>query len=275
LQHALAHNHTSHTKLNLLAYLGKVYHYRKMVRTLVRRDLKKQYAQTFLGVLWSAIQPAIGLVVFTLFFVYIFKIDTAGIAYPLVALTGIVPWFYFLNVVSSAGNSLADNQDLIKRLYFPRLIFPLAKSITAFVDLGIAVLLYTLLAVFYGQLPGKAILLLPVFLGMLVLLALTLGIWLAALTIRFRDLQNVVPYLLNLGIWVTPVFYPVSVVPQPIQPYLHWNPMAGIIEGFRYSLLGTGTWDMAYLYPWPFVLIAFVGGLLYFRRTETIVSDYL
>lgn len=275
MESTLAHNHTHNKKGNLFTYLSKVYQYRNMVRTLAKRDLKKQYAQTFLGVLWSAIQPAIGLVVFTLFFVYIFKIDTAGIAYPLVALTGIVPWFYFLNVVSSAGNSLADNQDLIKRLYFPRLIFPLAKSITAFVDLGIALLLYTLLAVFYGQLPSKAIILLPVFLGMLVLLALTLGIWLAALTIRFRDLQNVVPYLLNLGIWVTPVFYPVSVVPQPIQPYLHWNPMAGIIEGFRYSLLGTGTWDMAYLYPWPLVLIAFVGGLLYFRRTETIVSDYL
>lgn len=246
-----------------------------MLRTLVQRDLKKQYAQTFLGVLWAALQPAIGLVVFTLFFVYIFKIDTGGIPYPLVALAGILPWFYFVNVATTAGSSLAANQDIIKRLYFPRLLLPLSKSITALVDMGIAFALYTLLAVFYGQLPAKSILLLPVFLLMLVVLALTIGIWLAALTIRFRDLQNVVPYLLNLGIWITPVFYPANAVPQAIRPYLHWNPIAGIVEGFRYSLMGSPTWEVAYLYPWPLVLIAFVGGILYFRRTETIVSDYL
>lgn len=271
----MAPPYPTNKKASFAAYLGKVYQYRQMVRTLARRDLKKQYAQTFLGILWSAIQPALGLIVFTFFFVYVFKIDTGGVPYPLIALAGILPWFYFLHVASAAGNSLVDNQDLIKRLYFPRLILPLSKSITALVDVGIGMVLYTLLAVYYGHAPGLSIFLFPVFLGMLVVLGLTVGIWLAALTIRFRDLQNVVPYLLNLGIWATPVFYPAAVVPQQIQPFLYWNPMAGIIEGFRYCLLGVPAWDIAYLYPWPFIMIAFVGGLLYFRRTETIVSDYL
>lgn len=271
----MANSYTPNKQNDFLSYIGKAYKYRKMVRTLTRRDIKKQYAQTFLGVLWSAIQPAIGLMVFTYFFVYVFKVDTGGYPYPLVVLAGILPWFYFMHVAAAAGNSLVDNQDLIKRLYFPRLLLPVSKSLTALVDVGIGLVLYTLLAVFYGVWPHFGLLLLPLFILMLVVLALTVGIWLAALTIRFRDLQNVVPYILNLGIWATPVFYPTALVPQEIQPFLYWNPMAGIIEGFRYCLYGSDTWQWAYLYPWLFVLIAFVGGLLYFRRTETIVSDYL
>lgn len=259
----------------ILPYLKKVYSYRKMILILSKRDLKMQYAQTLLGVLWSAIQPITGLVVFTFFFVYVFKIDTGGIPYPLVALTGIIPWYYFTNVMANAGTSLVDNQDLIRRLYFPRLILPLSKALNALVDLGVAFLVYTLLAVYYGQIPGKALLLLPVVLLLLAVLSLTLGIWLSALTIRFRDLQRIIPYLVNLGIWFTPVFYPASLVPEEVQPFLYLNPMAGIIEGLRFSLLGTGTFSIAYAYPWVIVFIAFVAGLLYFRKTEKIVSDYI
>lgn len=276
MQHGSIENVYTASKVSgVAAYLKKVYAYRKMIVTLSKRDLKMQYAQTLLGIIWSAIQPITGLVVFTFFFVYVFKIDTGGVPYPLIALTGIIPWYYFTGVMANAGTSLVDNQDLIRRLYFPRLILPLSKALNALVDLGVAFLVYTLLAVYYGSAPGAGFILLPVALLMLVVLSLTLGIWLSALTIRFRDLQRIIPYLVNLGIWFTPVFYPTSLVPVEVQPFLYLNPMAGIIELLRISLLGSGSFNMAYLYPWAIVLIAFVAGLLYFRKTEKIVSDYI
>lgn len=274
-QAVLLTHQTITAEKGLLSYLKKVWRYRQMVRTLSRRDLKMQYAQTLLGILWSAIQPITGLVVFTFFFVYVFKIDTQGLPYPLLALTGIIPWYYFTNVMANSGTSLVDSQDIIRRLYFPRLVLPISKSVNALVELGIGLLIYTLLAVYYGVVPGSQLLLLPVFVAMLWVLSLTIGIWLSALTIRYRDLQRIIPYIVNLGIWFTPVFYPVELVPQEVRSFLYWNPMVGVIEGFRFSLMGTEQWPIAYAGPWILIFIAFVGGLLYFRRTEKIIADYV
>ncbi len=187
-QTAYQNTQTITAEKGLTAYLQKVWRYRQMVRTLSRRDLKMQYAQTLLGILWSAIQPLTGLVVFTFFFQYVFKIETGGMPYPLLALTGIVPWYYFTNVIANAGTSLVDSQDIIRRLYFPRLVLPLSKSVNALVELVIGLLIYTLLAVFYGVVPGVSVLLLPIFVGMLWVLSLTLLYATATCSALFRIL---------------------------------------------------------------------------------------
>lgn len=257
----------------LWEYVKKVWRYKKLIITFAKRDLKIQYAQTFLGILWSAIQPLTGLLIFTFFFGKIISLDTKDIPYPLFAFSGIMAWYFFTYMVGQGGQSLVHSQDLIKKIFFPKLILPLSKVLVGLVEFAISIALLVILMLILGGLPGPEVIFFPVFILLNVIVGLAVAIWLSALTLRYRDLQHLIPYLVNFGIWVTPVFYPTTLLPKDYQYLLYFNPMAGVIAGFRWTLLNGEKPDIAYLYSFVPVIFLFIAGLLYFQKVESKTAD--
>jgi lipopolysaccharide transport system permease protein len=246
--------------------------YRELLLMLSYRDIKVRYAQTALGVLWALIQPLTTLLIFTLVFGRVVKVDTGGVPYPLFALSGMALWGYFSSLMSQAGGSIIGAQGIITKIYFPRLIIPISKSLAAFVDFGIT-LLFLFGMMIYNQFPPSLnAVWFPLFLLATVLAGLGVGIWLSALTIRFRDLSYVIPFAVQLGMYATPVAYPSSLVPEQYLGAYFINPMAGIIEAFRWSLFGStlhpNTW-ISFLVT----AIIFISGLYYFRKVEGEIAD--
>jgi lipopolysaccharide transport system permease protein len=256
-------------------YSQRCWTYRRFLGVLARRDIKAKYAQTVLGVLWIIIQPLTGLAIFTLFFQEFIPLDTGTIPYPLFAFTGIVAWYYFAYMVAAAGNSLTENQDLIKKVYFPKLILPLTKVLVGFVDFAITFSLLFFALLFLGYELRWAILAVPLFLLLNVLSGLAIAMWLSALTLRYRDFQHIIPYLTNFGIWLTPVFYPGTIIPDAYSWALYINPLAFVIAGFRWALLGDVLPSVYYLVSLLPVLFLFFTGLVYFIRVERKIVDFL
>lgn len=255
-------------------WLLRVWNARKLLGSLAWRDLKVQYAQTFLGILWAAGQPLAGLVVFTVFFGHLVKVQVPGnVPYPLYAFTGMIAWFLMTYIVSRGGTSLVSNQELISRVEFPKLILPLTKVITGlFEALVTLVLLFGLMAILGFPITWR-ILFVPICLLADVILGLSVAVWLAALSIRFRDIQHIGPYVVNLAIWLTPVFYPSTLVPKGYELFLYLNPATAIVEWMRWSLLGTPMPSPWYaLSAIPAVLLL-ISGLWYFRRIEHRIAD--
>ena len=244
-----------------------------MILTLTMRDLKVKYAQTFLGILWALLQPLAGLLVFTIFFTQFVQLDSP-LPYPLIALSGMAAWFFFSNIIQSASMSLFESQDLIKKVYFPRLILLISKILFALIDLIIALGLLFILMVILGVSPGIQILFLPVFIFLTIVVGLSISLWLSALTLRYRDFHHIIPYLLNYGIWLTPVFFPTTIIPAEFNWLLYLNPMAAIIAGFRWSLLGDVFPVWVYWLSFIPIFILFFSGLNYFRKNEYKISDY-
>jgi len=253
--------------------LAKLFSYRALIYIFAVRDLKVQYAQTFLGILWSVLQPLTGLLIFTFFFAYVIKVDTGGIPYPLFAFSGMISWYFFSSVMAQSGTSLMQSQYLIRKIYFPKLVLPISKALTCFVEFGISFLLLLIMMLILGYYPKINILALPVFIALNLLTGLAVGLWLSALTIRYRDFYHIIPYLVNFGIWLTPVFYPATLIPEKIKFLVYFNPMAGIISGFRWSLLGGAPPSVYYLISFFIVVFIFITGLFYFRRMETKIAD--
>lgn len=257
-----------------LSYLKRTYEYRRLILVFARRDLQAQYAQSMLGLLWSVIKPIIGLAIFTLFFDGFIDLgDQLSIEYPLFAFTGMVAWYYFTFVLAHAGTSVQNSQHIITKVYFPKLILPLSKALVGLVDMGISLLVLGVLMLWWGQVPGWEILALPVVVLANMVVALAVGIWLAALTTRYRDFHHLIPYLINFLIWLTPVFYPATLIPAPYAHLLYLNPMAGIVSGYRWCLLGDvapSGWYLLSLAVCGLVLLAGVG---YFIRVERSMAD--
>lgn len=252
-------------------------HYKDLFYILAYRDLRVRYAQTFLGLLWAFLQPLATLAIFTVVFGRAVKVDTGNIPYPLFAVTGIAAWTYFAFVMKESGSSIIGAQGMVKKIYFPRLVIPLSKAVVGFVDFGIAMLFVVGLMIYFGYAPSFNIIYLPVFILLTILSALAVGIWLSALTIRYRDFQHVVPFLVQFGLYATPTAYPASAIvdnlPRWATTVYYLNPMAGIIEGFRWSILG-GTPPSQYAYlSFALVGVLFVSGLLYFKKIEDIMAD--
>ncbi len=251
--------------------------YRDLFAILAYRDFRVRYAQTFLGLTWAVIQPLATLVIFTLVFGRFVRVDTGSIPYPVFALCGMVAWTYFSFVMNQSGNSIIVAQDMVKKIYFPRLIIPLSKAVVGLVDLAIALLLLTLLVIIYDVPVSSRIVILPLFLGLLIICALAVGIWLSALSIRFRDFQHVTPFLVQIGLYVTPIAYPGEVVIGSLSDtgvfLFYLNPMAGIVEGFRWSIFGEGTMHDTSLISFAMVIVLFVTGLYYFKRVERVMAD--
>ncbi|MBA2422841.1 MAG: ABC transporter permease [Chitinophagales bacterium] len=254
----------------------EIFQYRDLLFMLAFRDYRVRYAQTILGFTWALIQPLLTLLIFILVFNKAVKINTGAVPYPVFAMTGMWAWSYFSYVIMQAGQSIVSSQALVTKVYFPRLIIPLSKSIVGFIDFLIAFLMLLSLMVYYRVTPSINIFVLPFVIFALIVLSLAMGIWLSALTIRFRDVQYVIPFLVQIGLYVSPVGYPSSEIPMEYRPLYYLNPMAGIIDGFRWSLFGTPLPDAKYLvFSGVGILLLFVTSIFYFRRTERLIADII
>lgn len=260
----------------LFIYLKKVWASRILMVALAKRDLKAKYAQTALGVLWSLLQPLTGLLIFTFFFQRVIPIgDKIGYPYSIFAFIGMTSWYYFSFNVTQGGMALMQSQDLIKKIYFPKLVLPLSKALVGLGDFFTSLLLLLIIMLIEGYVPSWKIIFLPFFLLLNAITGLSVSLWLSALTIRYRDFQHILPYLINFGIWLTPVFYPGTLIPSQYSYLLYLNPMAGVIEGFRWCLMGESAFLPAYWVGISVAVVLFVGGLLFFQKMEDQLSDWL
>jgi lipopolysaccharide transport system permease protein len=254
--------------------LREIWAYRELLYFFVWRDVKVRYKQTAIGAAWAVLQPFLTMVVFSLFFGTLAKIPSHGLPYPVFYYTALLPWTYFATALQNASNIVVDQQRVITKVYFPRLILPTAAVLSGLVDFGIAFLLYIPLQLYYGIAPTRAILLLPVFLLLAVLTALGVGLWLSALNAIYRDVRYVVPFLVQFWMFASPLVYPSSLVPARWRALYGLNPMAGVIEGFRWALTGQGRPpDLMLLASAGVVVLILVCGLIYFNRMESTVAD--
>ena len=259
----------------MIPYLVKVWQARFLILTLTRRDIKAKYAQTYLGPVWALIQPVTGLLIYTVFFHLILGINSGGVPYPLFVFSGIVVWYFFANIISTSSNCLLQNRDLIEKISFPKIIILIAKTLAASADLIVSLFLLFIMMLFWQVQWSLHILLLPVIIVMVGLCGLAIGIWMAALTVKYRDLQHVVPYLIYHGIWLTPVFYPVLIIPEHYHDMVYFlNPLASSVEWVRWILFGEVYPDPRYLISFVPVLVLFLVGLRYFVGMEREIVDY-
>jgi lipopolysaccharide transport system permease protein len=251
----------------------EIYHYKDLLWILAFRDFKVRYAQTFLGVVWALVQPLITLLIFTLIFHRLAGINTGPIPYPLYVLSGLCAWSYFAYVMGQAGNSIIGSRSLIQKVYFPRLIIPLSKAWVGLIDMGILMIFLSVLMIFYRQPLSINILFLPFFIFANIILALGVGIWLSALTVRFRDFQLIVPFLVQFGMYATPIAYPVSKIPAKFLPFFYLNPVAALVQGYRWSILGGTAPDYTLIISLAIIAVIFISGLYYFKNTERTMVD--
>lgn len=254
--------------------LDELWAYRELLFFLVWRDVKVRYKQTILGATWALLQPVLTMVVFSLFFGKLAKIPSDGVPYPIWSYAALVPWTLFATSLTQSSNSLVGGQNLIKKVYFPRLALPIASTLAGLVDFAIAfgVLLVMMLA--YGVVPTMNLLWLPALVLLSLVTALGVGLWLSALNVQFRDIKHTVPFLVQLWLFATPIAYPSSLVPEAYRPLLAINPMAGVVEGFRWVLLGTDTAPGLLIGISSITaLLMLVSGALYFRRMEKSFAD--
>jgi lipopolysaccharide transport system permease protein len=255
--------------------LPELWRYRGLLFFLVWREIKVRYAQTVLGAAWAILQPLLTTVVFTVIFGRFARLPSDGVPYPLFSLAALVPWTYFNTAVSGASNSLTANTSLVTKVYFPRLVIPGAAVLAALLDLAVSIVALLVLMLFYHAAPRPAaVVLVPVSVLMMVLTAAGMGFWLAALNIQYRDVKYVVPFLLQLWMFASPVVYPLSLVPDRYRLAYSLNPLAGAIAGFRSALLGAGgPTGVEFGVSLGMACLIFVGGAAYFRRTERVFAD--
>lgn len=256
--------------------LRELWAFRELLYFVAWRDVKVRYKQTLLGAAWAVIQPLSAMLVFSVIFGRLAAIPSDGVPYPLFAYTALVPWTFFVNGFTQATKSLVSGADLIRKVYFPRLVIPISSVMSGVVDFAVSSLLLVALTAYYGVVPSARLVWLPAVLLLLLVSTLAVGICAAALNVEFRDVGYITPFLGQLWLFVTPVLYPASLVPAPWRTLLGLNPMAGVSEAMRWTLLGTST-D-----PWPIVTVsavvassALVGGVVYFRRFEARFADVI
>lgn len=256
--------------------LRLLWDYRELLFFLAWRDLKVRYKQTALGIAWAVLQPLATMLVLTVFFGRLAKMPSDGVPYPIFTYCALLPWQMFTFVLTESGNSLVNNQYLLTKVYFPRLIVPIVPVLTALVDFAMAFVMMLGMMVFYGVAPKATILLLPLFVGLAVLAAFAVGVWLAALTVEYRDVRYTIPFLTQFWMFATPIAYPSSLIPAKWRFIYGLNPMSGVVEGFRWALLGTTPTSLAPLFAsLGMVLILLSGGLIYFRRRESTLADVI
>ena len=256
--------------------LGDLWEYRELLYFLVWRDLKVRYKQTVLGAAWAIIQPLFLMLVFTVFFGRLIGVPSEGLPYSIFAYTALLPWQLFARALSDASVSLVANERVITKVYFPRLLVPAAAVISSLVDFAIAFVLLLGMMLFYGIYPGSAIIALPVFILLVLIAALGVGFWLSALNAIYRDVRYTLPFLTQLWMFATPVVYPSSLVPREWWFLYSLNPMVGVVEGFRWSLLGKAAPSETMLVvSAAAVLFIFGAGIVYFGRMEQTLADVI
>lgn len=256
--------------------LDKLWEYRELLYFLAWRDIKVRYKQTVLGASWAIIQPLFTMVIFSLFFGRLAKVPSDDLPYPIFSYTALVPWTFFANALTQSSNSLVNNADMIKKIYFPRLTMPIATMLAGIVDFVLAFIVLLGMMLLYGVAPTVNVWWLPLFLLLALITSLGVGLWLSALNVQFRDVRYVIPFLTQAWLFITPIAYPSSLLSEPWRTLYGINPMAGVVEGFRWALLGTNT------APGPIIVVSFlvalvllVTGAFYFRRMEDTFADIM
>lgn len=247
--------------------------YRELLYFLAWREIKIRYKQTVLGLAWAIIQPLMMMIVFTLFFGNLAQVPSEGIPYPLFNYAALLPWTLFSEGINRSANSLVQDVNLVRKIYFPRLVMPLAGVLAPVVDFAIAFTILIGMMFYYDYPPTAGLLWLPAFLILAIITALGVGLWLAALNIKYRDLRYTIPFLIQVWLFASPVVYPSSLLPQKYQLVFALNPMAGVIEGFRWALLGTQPPNSLIAVSTLIVLVILVSGAYYFRRCEKTFAD--
>jgi lipopolysaccharide transport system permease protein len=254
--------------------LGELWASRELLYFLVWRNIKIRYKQTALGAGWAILQPFLTMVVFSVFFGRLAGIPSDGVPYPVFAYAALVPWTFFANALAQAGQSLVEHERMLTKIYFPRLHLPLAAVLSGLLDLAIAFGLLLVMLAWYGIRPTGAMFTLPLFVGVAALAALGAGLWLAALNVQYRDVRYVIPFLVQFWLFATPIAYPSRLVPEAWRTLYGLNPMAGVVEGFRWALLGQAGLHLPLLaVSLLTVLVVLAGGLYYFRRMEDTFAD--
>ena len=255
--------------------LGEVWAYRELLYFMVWREIKIRYKQTALGLAWAVVQPLFTMIVFSIFFGRLAKMPSDGLPYPIFALCALLPWQLFAYSLTEASNSVVSNQKLITKVYFPRLIMPLSALGVGLVDFCVAFLLLLSLAAYYGVAPSIALLTVPLWVLLAVLTALSVGLWLSAINVKYRDVRYTVPFMTQLWMFATPVAYPTSIVPEAWRPFYALNPMVGVVDGFRFAILGTDPPQLTVTISLLSVVVLLTGGLFYFRRMERLFADFV
>jgi len=253
--------------------LHELWAYRELVTSFTLRDIKLRYKQTGLGIAWAVLQPLLTMVIFTVFFGGLAKIPSDGVPYPLFVLAALLPWTLFAEGLTRSTTSMVTNANIMTKVYFPRLIMPLSSIISPLVDFAVSFIILIAMMVYYGFVPTLNILFLPVFLLLALATALGVGLWLSALNVKYRDFQYTVPFMIQIWMFASPVVYPSSLVPESLRMWYGLNPMAGVIEGFRWALLGTGAPSAMVLVSVGMVIVLLVSGMFYFRRMEQYYAD--
>jgi lipopolysaccharide transport system permease protein len=254
--------------------LGELWAYRDLIYFFVWRDIKVRYKQTVIGAAWAVLQPVLTMLVFSLFFGKLAKIPSQGLPYPIFYYTALLPWNYFASAMQGATNIVVENQRVITKIYFPRVVLPISSILSGLVDFAISFAVFLALMAWYRMMPTRAVIWLPAFLLLAVLTALGVGLWLSALNALYRDVRYVVPFLVQFWLFASPVAYPSSLVPAKWRWLYGLNPMAGVIEGFRWALTGHGDPPSILLVASSGAVVLLVlSGLVYYHAVEGTIAD--
>jgi lipopolysaccharide transport system permease protein len=262
------------TQDRMALQLHELWPYRELLYFLIWRDVKVRYKQTLIGSAWAIIQPLMTMIVFTLVFGRLANVPSDGVPYPVFSFAALVPWNFFAGALQRCTTSLVGQSHLILKVYFPRVILPLAATASGLVDFALAFIVLTGMVLWFGIVPTWSLLALPFFLLLVVLTAIAVGLWLSALNVRYRDVGHAVPFLIQLWMFASPIAYPLNLVPERWKMLYSINPMVGVVEGFRWALIGDKTPDLRAIVLGSLVaLLILVGGLIYYNKVERTFAD--
>ena len=258
-------------------FLKELWAYRELFYFLAWRDILVRYKQTIIGIAWALIRPLLTMIVFTIVFGNLAKLPSGGAPYPIMVFAAMLPWQFFATSFAEAGNSLIANANMISKVYFPRLVMPVSAVIVSFVDFLISFVILLILMLWYGFVPEVRIVMLPLFVLIAFAASMAGGLWIAALNVRYRDFRYIIPFIVQFGLYISPVGFISSIVPEKWRLLYSLNPMVGVIDGFRWAILGGD-----YQFYWPgfilslvLVVIILVTGIVYFRKTEKTFADVI
>lgn len=254
--------------------LAELWEYRELIYFLVWRDIKVRYKQTALGMAWAIIQPFFTMVVFSIFFGRLAKVASDGIPYPIFSYAALVPWTFFSHVLNSSSNSVVNSSNLVKKVYFPRLALPISNALSGVVDFAIAFVVLLGMMLYYDMTPTANVVWLPFFLLLALITSLGVGLWLSALNVQFRDVRYTLPFITQFWLFATPIAYPSSLLPEPWRTIYGLNPLVGVVEGFRWALLGAQTKPGLMIIASSLAALGLlISGIFYFKSMEKTFAD--
>lgn len=251
----------------------ELWDYRELITTFTMRDVKLRYKQTGLGIAWAVLQPVLTMLIFSIIFGRLANLPSDGVPYPLFVLAALLPWTLFSEGLIRSTTSMVTNANIMTKVYFPRLIMPLSGIMSPVIDFAICLVILLIMMIYYSYVPTINIVFLPLFFLLALATSLGVGLWLSALNVKYRDFQYTVPFLIQIWMFASPVVYASSLIPEPLRVWYGLNPMAGVIDGFRWALLGSGMPSTMVLVSVGMVIVLLVSGMFYFRRMEQYYAD--